>query len=313
MKAAIIEGYGEADKFTLKEVPTPELEDCQILINNKASSVNPVDVLVRKGKLKLMTGLFGEHIIGSDFSGVVIASKSKKFKVGDEVYGFKNALKGHAYAEQVAVDEDNAALKPVGLSFTEAASLPLAASTAWQAMVEDGKLKQGARVLINGCTGGVGTAAVQIAKSFECHITGVCNGKNADFAKSLGCDVVIDYKKEKIPENEQYDLFFDANGGLTISDVKSNIAPEGMFVSTRGGMDGVKGAITGAVDVLLQSKMKIVQVVPKTIDLQKLQLLVDQGKLKPYVTATFSLAELQQAHEMQEQGGFTGKIAVAIS
>lgn len=312
MQAAVIEAYGEADKFTIKEVQAPELEYGQILISNKASSVNPVDTLVRKGKMKLVTGLFGEHIVGSDFSGIVIESKSKKFKVGDEVFGFKNALKGHAYAQQVAVDEDNAALKPAGLSFTEAASLPLAASTAWQGMVEDGQLKQGARVLITGCTGGVGTAAVQIAKSFECEITGTCSSKNMEFAKSLGCDKVIDYKNDKIPENEQYDLFFDANGGLTISDVKSNIAHNGMFVSTRGGMNDTKSTISGTVDLVLQSKMKIVHASPKTTDLQKLQLLVDQGKLKPYIAATFSLSQLQQAHEMQEQGGFTGKIVIAI-
>ncbi len=312
MKAAVIEEYGSADRFVIKDVEQPGLEDGQILVSNRASSVNPVDTLVRQGKTKLITGLFGEHIIGSDFSGVVVETKSKKFKVGDEVFGFKNALKGHAYAQLVAVDEDNAALKPEGLSFTEAAALPLAASTAWQGMTDDGKLQPNSNVLINGCTGGVGTAAVQIAKHYGCTVTGVCSTANVEFAKTLGCDKVIDYKTEKVPENEQFDLYFDATGNYTISDVKNNIAPDGMFVSTRGGMQDVKSTLQGAADLLLQSKMKIVHVKPQTADLQKLQLLVDQGKLKPYIAATFGLEDLQQAHEMQEKGGFTGKIAIAI-
>src|SRR5699024_4997773 len=135
---------------------------------------------------RLLSGMFGEHIIGSDFSGVVVRSKSPSFKEGDEVYGFNRAIKGGAYAEMVVADAQETAIKPANISFTQAASLPLVATTAWQGLVKFGKLKKGMNILINGCTGGVGSAAVQIAKTFGATVTGVCNGKYTDYAKSLG-------------------------------------------------------------------------------------------------------------------------------
>jgi NADPH:quinone reductase-like Zn-dependent oxidoreductase len=312
MKAAVLESYGPADTFKIKNINDPKISDGQILVRNRSTSVNPVDTIVRSGKFRIMSGLFGEHVIGSDFCGEVVLSKSLLFKKGDEVYGFNRAIKGGAYAELVVVNAQEAAIKPNILSYTEAASLPLVATTAWQGLVKLGKLRKGQNILINGCTGGVGSAAVQIAKTFNATITGVCNGKYADYAMALGCDKVIDYKQEKIPTDIQYDLVFDCAGKLTISDVKRSLKKGGMFVTTKGNLDSAGGMFRTALDLLFNSHMKFVVLKPSGTDLAHLRELIEQGKLKPHVHQVFPLEQISVAHKMVENESFPGKIAVEI-
>lgn len=313
MKAAVLENYGPSEGFKIKEVEDPGIDDGQILVGNKATSVNPVDTIVRSGKFRLLSGLFGEHIIGSDFCGTVVESKSPSFQKGDEVYGFNRAIRGGAYAELVAVDAHEAAIKPYNLSFTEAASLPLVATTAWQGLVKFGKIRKGYNILINGCTGGVGSAAVQIAKTFGVTVTGVCNGKYADYARSLGCDEVIDYKREKIPIDIHYDLIFDCAGKLTISDVKESLAKDAMFVTTKGNLDSAGGILQTGVDLLLNKHMKFIVLEPSGTDLSHLRELIEADKLKPHVHQVFPLEEISAAHKMVENESFPGKIAVEIN
>ena len=312
MKAAVINGYGPADKFQIKQVNDPKIKDGQILVKNMATSVNPVDTIVRSGKFRLFSGLFGEHIIGSDFCGTVVASKSKSFKEGDEVFGFNRAIKGGAYAELVVADAALAALKPSNISFTEAASLPLVGTTAWQALVDLGKIKKGMHVLINGCTGGVGSAAVQIAKSFGTTVTGVCNGKYADYARSLGCDEIINYKTQRISVSTKYDLILDAAGKLTISDVKNSLNKDAMFVTTKGNLDSADGIFRTATDMLFNKHMKFVMLKPSTQYLLNLKELIEHGKLKTTIHRTYSLEQIALAHKAVEEESFTGKIAVEI-
>lgn len=312
MKAAVLENYGPADAFKIKDVAAPKIQDGQILIRNKATSVNPVDAIVRSGKFRLLSGMFGDHIIGSDFCGIVVASKSPSFKQGDEVYGFNRAIKGGAYAELVVADAKEAAIKPHNLSCTEAASLPLVATTALQGLVKLGKLKKGQNILINGCTGGVGSAAVQIAKTYDATVTGICKGKYADYARSIGADHVIDYKTEKIPTGNQYDLIFDCAGKLTISDVKDSLKKDAMFVTTKGNLDSAGGMFRTATDLIFNSHMKFVVLKPSGIDLLHLRELIEAGKLKPSVHQTFPLERITDAHRMVENESFTGKVAVEI-
>ena len=313
MKAAVIEHYGSPDAFKIKDLPRPEIEAGQILVANKASSVNPIDTIVRKGKTMVVTGLLGDQLLGSDFSGTVIESKSERFKAGDEVFGLNPAIKGGSYAELIFVDEDNAVLKPSKISFTEAAVLPLVSLTAWQGMVTEGKLKQGDHILITGCTGGVGLAAVQIAKTFDAKITGTCSAENVDFARSVGVDHVVVYDQDEILESTKFDLIFDASGHFTMDDMKSNLTDEAMFVSTKGGADSLTGAAKAAVDVAFQKRMKIIMMKPNQTDLNKIKELADSGKLKAFIARTFSLEDISKAHQMMEDGGFTGKIAIEIS
>jgi len=312
MKAAIIEHYGSPDQFKIKDLPTPEIDKGEILIRNRASSVNPIDTIVRKGTVKLVSGLIGDQLLGSDFSGTVLATKSKRFKVGDEVFGLNSAIKGGSYAEEIVADAEHAALKPASLSFTEAASLPLVGLTAWQGMVDDGKLRSGDRILITGCTGGVGFVAVQIAKALGAHVTGTCSAKHLEFAKSLGTDEVIAYDQAEIPKNQKFDLIFDASGHYTISDMKENLTDEAMFVTTKAGADSLKGAFEAATDMIFQKRMKIVRMDMDDDDLEKLADLVNEGKLKPHIAKTFPLAQIAAAHRMLEDESFLGKIAIEI-
>lgn len=312
MKAAIIEHYGSPDEFKIKELPTPEIDKGEILIRNRASSVNPIDTIVRKGTIKLVSGLIGDQLLGSDFSGTVLATKSKRFKVGDDVFGLNSAIKGGSYAEEIVADAEHAALKPASLSFAEAASLPLVGLTAWQGMVDDGKLRAGDRILITGCTGGVGFVAVQIAKALGAHVTGTCSAKHVEFAKSLGTDEVIAYDQAEIPKNQKFDLIFDASGHYTISDMKENLTDDAMFVTTKAGADSLKGAFEAATDMIFQKRMKIVRMDMDDDDLEKLAELVNEGKLKPHIAKTFPLAQIAAAHRMLEDESFLGKIAIEI-
>ncbi|WP_353127999.1 NAD(P)-dependent alcohol dehydrogenase [Parapedobacter pyrenivorans] len=313
MRAAVLEHYGEPDAFTVKNIATPEIKNGQLLIANKASSVNPVDVLVRKGKTKLLTGLMGEHLIGSDFCGTVIDSKSNRFKAGDEVFGMNNAVTGGgAYAEQIVADENATALKPANLTFAQAAVLPLVTLTAWQSLVDEGKIGNGYRVLILGCTGGVGIPAVQIAHTFNATVTGTCSGKHMPFAKSLGINHVVDYQNMDALKDEKFDLIFDTSGHFTISDLKNSLTEEAMFVSTRGGTDDLTGVAEALLDLTFKKRMKIVRVSANPTDLDNIRAMAETGALTPHIAATFPLEQLAEAHRMQEAGGFTGKIAITV-
>lgn len=312
MKAAVLKSYGGPEQFEVKDLEAPEIREGEILVRNRASSVNPVDTDVRQGRMKLMSGFTAGQVIGSDFSGTVVASKSDRFKEGDEVFGVLNAIKGGAYSELLAANEENAAIKPANISFSEAASLPMVSLTAWQGMVNDGRLKQGDKVLILGCSGGVGTAAVQIAKSFAAQVTGTCSGKHMDYAKSIGCDRVIDYNNDKVPADEKFDLIFDASGHYTITDYKNNLSADGMFVSTRGGTNDTAGAIQAVKDVTLEKRMKIVLEKPNTADLDKIRELTESGLLKPILSKVFSLEHTGEAHRFMESESPAGKVGIEI-
>ncbi|MCK8494672.1 NAD(P)-dependent alcohol dehydrogenase [Spirosoma sp. RP8] len=312
MKAAVLEHYGDPSEFKIKEVDAPTIEDGQILIRNRASSVNPVDVLVRQGKMRLVSGLFGEQIIGCDFAGTVVESRSSRFKAGDEVFGCKSPMAGHTYAELVAVDADVAALKPETISFTEAASLPTTALTAWQGLLKEGELKSGDQVLINGCTGGVGVAAVQIAKSLGATVTGTCQGDHAETARELGCDQVINYETEPIPKDNRYALIFDAAGKLTFSDVEDSLTPDGLLVTTKPDATDFASAVSSLID-LAKPRMKLVIVSANAPDLMHVKDLVESGKLRPLIAQTFPLEQVGPAHQMLETDDFVGKITLEIT
>jgi NADPH:quinone reductase-like Zn-dependent oxidoreductase len=312
MKAAVLTHYGSPQAFKIKDVATPVLKAGQLLVRNYASSVNPVDVLARRGWLRVASGLWGEPVLGSDFCGVVTATRSRHFRVGDEVWGFVSPATGHAYAEQVAVSERVASLKPAGLSYVEAAALPLAGLTAYQALVRLGRLQAGQRVLINGCTGGVGTAAVQLAKALGARVTGTCQGQRRAIAQALGCDEVLDYQTQLLPQNQSFDLILDTAAQLTLSKVKNSLTPKGILVTAKPNYDTFASALTSALD-LLKPRMKMVRVQSRPADLLKLKEWIEQGKLKAYLAHTLPLEEIAQAHALLERGGLVGKVAIEIS
>lgn len=312
MKAAVIEKKGTDPRFKIKELPRPIIKSGQVLVRNYASSVNPIDVMARNGRALLASAGFSNQVIGSDFCGKVLQSKSRLFKEGDEVFGMISAIKGGAYAEELTVNADQIALKPKNLDYVEAAVIPLVGLTAYQGLFKVGRIQEKENILITGCTGGVGSMAVQLARTLDCHISGLCSEKHRAYAHSVGCDVVIDYQNQQIPSGARFDLIFDAAGMYTYSDLKHHLNEQGLFVTTRGETNNIKGLVKTAVDVVFEPYMKFVFVKPNADDLNVLKEMIEQGKLKLHIEKTFLLNQLTEAQRMMKNGGFVGKIGVDI-
>ncbi|MEH6304625.1 NAD(P)-dependent alcohol dehydrogenase [Olivibacter sp. CPCC 100613] len=313
MKAAVLEKKGVSPRFKIKELPQPKVKNGQVLVRNYASSINPVDVMVRNGKALLSSAGFSNQVIGSDFCGIVLKSKSRLFKEGDEVFGMISALKGGCYAEELAVDAHQLALKPINLNYLEAGVIPLVGLTAYQGLFKIGRLQESENILITGCTGGVGSVAVQLARTLNCHISGLCSEKHRAYANKIGCDVVIDYQRQHIPSGAKFDLIFDAAGMYTYSDLKQHLNEQGLFVTTRGETNNMKGFVKTAVDVVFEPNMKFVFVKPSGDDLSALKELVESGDLRLHIAGVFTLNELTEAQSMMKKGGFVGKIGVDIA
>ena len=213
MKAIVIEGYGGPDRLLLRERPDPKPGAGEILVKVHAAAVNPVDWKIRRGDLRMVLRVGFPYIPGGDVAGEVVevGAGVTRFRPGDPIVAFVDLRKGGGYAELAIVKESAAALKAQSLSFTEAASLPIAAGTALQALRDSGGLRQGGTSLINGAAGGVGHFAVQIARALGAVPTAVCGSSNVDFVRSLGAETVIDYSQEDFTRRtEQYDVVFDA-------------------------------------------------------------------------------------------------------
>src|SRR5207247_589339 len=261
MKAIVYCDYGVAN-LKLEEVEKPVPNDDQILVRVRAASVNPYDWHFIEGTPKIMRAMGvglrkpKDTRVGVDYAGTVEAvgknpAAAGEFKPGDEVYGNKFG----AFAEYVVATDKSLDLKPATLTFEQSASLPVAALTALQALRDHGKIQPGQKVLINGASGGVGTFAVQIAKSFGAEVTGVCSGRNVEMVRSLGADHVIDYTKEDFTKRaERYDLVLDNVGNQPLSGFRRVLAPRGKYVVVGGG--GVNdsrwtGPLIGVVKMLL--------------------------------------------------------------
>jgi len=244
MKAIVYTEYGSPDVLHLKDVEKPVLADDEVLVKVHAVSVNAADLHLLRADpflIRLSSGfLKPKHtILGSDIAGRVeaVASNVTQFKPGDEVFGDISACGWGGFAEYVSVRENALVLKPTNLSFEQAAAVPMAAVTALQGIRHAGQIRPGQKALINGASGGVGTFAVQLAKSFGAEVTAVCSTRNLETARSIGADHVIDYTKEDFATNgQQYDLILAANGDRSISDYRRALSPKGVYVQTGGSM-----------------------------------------------------------------------------
>ncbi|MEZ4336273.1 MAG: NADP-dependent oxidoreductase, partial [Sandaracinaceae bacterium] len=216
MRAARIHAYGAPDVLQVDEVPDPEPGPRDLLVEVHASSINPVDYKIRSGGQRALIHYRLPWILGLDFSGVVrkVGAKVTRFQVGDEVYGSPTHRRPGCYAELLCVDERQAARKPRNMTHAEAASIPLVGMTAWGALVVQGRLRAGEKALITAGSGGVGSFAIQLAKSLGAHVATTCSARNAELVRSLGADEVIDYREQRVEEVlSGYDYVLDALGG----------------------------------------------------------------------------------------------------
>ena len=327
MKAVRYCEYGSPDVVKLKEVEKPVPNDNQVLIKVQAASLNALDVyLIRDSWLgRLMFGFRKpkDTRLGRDVAGQVeaVGKNVTQFKPGDEVFGLCRG----ALAEYACAFERSLVMKPSNLTFEQAASLPIAGLTALQGLRDQGRIQPGQKVLINGATGGVGTFAVQVAKSFGTDVTAVCSTRNADLVKSIGADHLIDYTKEDFTKSDQrYDVIFDNVCNHSFSERRRVLKPKGICVLAGMGGAGVKGGeaigrIAGnlfmARGLSLFTDQKFAQYITKTSkqDLIMLAGLIQAGKLTPVIERTYKLSEAPDALRYLNEGHARGKIVITAN
>ena len=306
MKAAIIEGYQAPIEFGT--VATPGLEDDSVLLAVHAAGINPIDDILRSGDMKDRMPLTFPHVMGYDVSGTVVdvGKDVTRFQVGDAVFARPNQKDAGAIAEFARVRASELAHKPETLSHVEAAAVPLAGLTAWQALIARGKLKAGEKVLIHAGSGGVGTFAIQIARHVGAHIATTCSGRNADLVRSLGADVVIDYNTEVFDEQlSDYDLVLDMLGGDVLNRSFKVLKQGGMMVS-------IKGQDTEKLAPEFGVRFDWFLMDPDGAMLGELGRLIDAGAVKPVVGRTFPMEQSAAAYEELANGHTAGKIVVTV-
>jgi NADPH:quinone reductase-like Zn-dependent oxidoreductase len=327
MKAIVHCEYGGPEVLTVVDVEKPTPADNQVLVRVRAASVNPLDLTIRG--LWLLRPISGmrkpkDTRLGVDYAGTVEAvgknpAAAGQFKPGDEVFGGKNG----AIAEYVCVLADRSVvLKPANMTFEQAAAVPVAAITALQGLRDKGKIQPGQKVLVNGASGGVGTFAVQIAKSFGTEVTGVCSTRNVDLVRSIGADHVIDYTKEDFTKTDQrYDLIFDLIGNHSFSERRRILNPNGICVMAgvggAGWRDGIAMRLAGELNAYVRSRFvsqKFVAYIAQ-FNKQDMTLLADlmqSGKITPVIDRTYKLNETADALRYLEQGHARGKVVIKL-
>jgi NADPH:quinone reductase-like Zn-dependent oxidoreductase len=325
MKAIVYCDYGLAN-LKLADIAKPTPTDDQILVKVHAASVNPLDWHFIEGTPKIMRAL-GVGLrkpkdirLGVDFAGTVetVGKNVTQFKAGDEVFGGRDG----AFAEYVCPRADRAVtLKPANISFEQAASVNIAGITALQAVRDKGKVQPGQKVLINGASGGVGTFAVQIAKSFGADVTGVCSTRNLEMVRSLGADHVLDYTKEDFAKGDQrYDVILDNVPNHSLSECRRILNPQGKYVMIGGGGPndnrwiGPFGRLiqTMLLSPFVSQKMGMMMAELKKSDLAILGDLMQNGKVKPVIDRTYKLSELPEAIRYLEEGHARGKVVITV-
>lgn len=310
MKAVRVHNYGGPEVLRFEDAPRPAPGPGEVLIHVGAASVNPIDWKIRAGYMKDYVPMPLPFIPGYDVSGVVeaVGAGATKFKKGDEVYARADAVHGHgAYAEYAVAKEDETALKPKSIDHVHAATIPVAAVTAWRALFDTADLKAGQKVLIHGAAGGVGSFAVQLTKWKNAHVYGTASASNLDFVRQLGADEPIDYEKTKFEDVvHDADVVLDTIGGETQKRSWQVLKKGGILVSLVGlsaedeaAKHGVRSAAIstqGGSDVLAE-----------------IAKLIDAGKIKPIVDTVLPLSEARRAQELNEKGHSRAKIVLKVA
>ena len=323
MKAMVYTEYGSPDVLQLKEVKKPIPQDNEVLVKVRAASVNYADWAFVRGEpflVRLMgAGLLkpNKAILGADITGQieVVGKNAKQFQPGDEVFGDISECGFGGFAEYVAVPESVLALKPTNMTFEEAAAVPQAAVVALQGLRDKGHIQPGQKVLINGASGGIGTFAVQLAKSFGAEVTGVCSARNLDMVRSIGADHVIDYTQEDFTQNGQrYDLILATAGYRSVFDYKRALKPQGIYVVTGGSMAQIfQGMLLGSlISMTGTKKMGNLAAKPDQEDLVFIKELLEAGKIKPVIDRRYPLSEVAEALRYYGTGHTRGKVVITV-
>jgi NADPH:quinone reductase-like Zn-dependent oxidoreductase len=319
MKAIVYHKYGSPDVLHLEEVEKPTPKDNEVLVKVHAASANPLDWHFMRAApffMRFISGLLKpkNKILGADIAGQVetVGANVKQFQTGDEVYG---DISSRGFAEYVCVTEDKLVPKPANFLFDAAAAVPVAGLTALQCLRDQGQVQPGQKVLINGASGGVGTFAVQIAKSFGAEVTGVCSTRNVDMVRSIGADQVIDYSSEDFTKSKQlYNLILDNVGNRSVSDIKRILGPNGTYLLN---------AYSPALMLRLIFQPRNLKTGGQTMrsadvekanqsDLEFLKELLEAGKVVPVIDRVYPLSEVVEAIRYLEEGHARGKVVITL-
>ena len=322
MKAVVQEEYGPPDVLELKDMDKPVVGDDDVLVRVHAAAVHPGDYFVMTGVPYVVRLAFGlrkprNGVPRRDMAGLVeaVGKNVTRFQPGDEVFGWCTT---GALAEYACAEEGNFAPKPANLTLEQAAAVTVSATTALQALRNKGEVQPGQKVLITGASGGVGTFAVQIAKSLGAEVTGVCSTRNVDMVRSIGADHVIDYTKEDFTQSEQrYDLILDNAEAHSLSKCRRVLAPRGTYIPNRGSGGrwiGPLGRIAKARAVSLFTRQRLRPFLSKENyeDLVQLKELIESGKITPFIDKTYPLGESAEALAYVAEGHARGKVVITV-
>ena len=309
MKAVRIHEYGNENVLIYEDAPVPEIQDDEVLVKVHAASVNPVDWKTREGYIKEMIPHKFPLTLGWDVSGVIenVGSKVTNFRKGDSVYSHPDINRNGTYAEYITVKSYAVALKPKSIDHKHAASIPLVGLTAWQALFGIANLAQGQRVLIHAAAGGVGSFAVQLAKTRGAYVIGTASARNHEFLHELGVDEVVDYTSVKFEDQvKDLDVVFDTIGGDTLERSWEVLKSGGHLVSIAGTPSKEKAKANNV-------KGSYCFVQPNAEHLEKIAVLVDQGKIQTHLEKVFPLQQIKDAHLLSQTGRVKGKIILDLA
>ncbi|MBB4010136.1 NADP-dependent oxidoreductase [Allorhizobium taibaishanense] len=333
MKAFIVEKYKKKGALRLANLPDPEIGANDVLVRIHATAVNLLDSKVRDGEFKLFLPYRPPFILGHDLAGTVVrvGANVRQFKAGDEVYGRPRDLRAGTFAELISVDAADLALKPNGLSMEQAASIPLVGLTAWQALVEVGKVKPGQKVFIQAGSGGLGTFAIQLAKHLGATVATTTSAVNVDLVKSLGADVVIDYRTQDFEQMlSGYDLVLNSQDAKTLAKSLNVLKPGGKLISVSGPPD-VPFAKSLRLNLFLRFVIRMLsrgilkKAKSRSVDysflfmraeghqLAEIATLIDSGVIRPVVDKVFPFSQTAEALAYVETGRAKGKVVVSVS
>ena len=309
MQAIVYDDYGDAGVLRRTHLPVPKRKPHEVLIEVRASSVNPIDYRLRSGEMKgLLPGGF-PRIPGYDVAGVIVeADEDGRFNTGDRVMASLDSVRGGACADFAVCSAKVAAKLPDGMPFEHAAAIPLAGTTALQSLRDHGGIQSGQRVLINGASGGVGAYAIQIAKSYDCHVDAVASGANREFCLSLGSDHFYDYEKTDFTDSdERWNIVFDAAGKSGYWDSRPVLLAGGRYVSTE---PDVRGMLLTILSYPFSKSGTVMLATPSGDDLQTLIDLYDMGKLTVALDSIYPMSDAASAHRRVEASVDHGKVVL---